>query len=271
LFCLDHFDGVTGAELPRITARKALLAAALGVPVAIGVLHAQPTPRLSFDVASVKPNLDAQRERDGSGVVRPGPDGLTAKRATLKHLVMWAYDIPAYRVSGGPAWLESQWYAVQAKSEHPASKEQLMQMLQSLLADRFHLQVHRETRDLPVTVLAIDKSGSKLKQVPPGDQVHGQLLFSMVGQRMFLTGNKAPMSELAIWLTSMLGDLNRPVIDRTGLTGAYDFKLDWLPEDGFVPAALTPALREQLGLRLDASKSPFDVVAIDRAEKPSGN
>lgn len=228
------------------------------------------SPPPKFEVASVRPNLNPPTERDG--FVRPGPDGLAARSATLKSLVMWAYGLKEFQIAGGPDWLGSQRYDIQAKAGTPVNEDQLMQMLQALLAERFKLEVHRETRVLAVTALVIGKSGPKLHEVPPGDRLHGQIRFEMSGKAMRLTGEKAPMPELASWLTSILGDAARPVLDKTGLTGAYDFVLEWIPDEDFPATAVAAALPEQLGLKLDAARAPFEVVVINHAEKvPTAN
>jgi len=248
----------------------AIFAAALGLVE----LHAQEPPRPQFEVASVKPNLTPRRDKDGSGI-HPGTGGVSVKRASLKSLLMWAYGVKAYQVVSGVNWLDSEFYDIEAKASEKAGKDQLMLMMQALLEIRFQLVQHRETREIPANELSVDKAdknGPKLHEVPPGDKIGGQVRFAMAGKAKQLIGTQAPISELIVWLNSLLIDSGRPVIDRTGLTGAYDFQLEWLPDDDFPAAALSAALQQQLGLKLEAAKAPVEMLVIDRAEKsPSGN
>jgi len=258
-----------GVSLTRRTV-LAVVAAALG----LAQTRAQESTRPQFDVASVKPNLTLASDRNRSSI-RPGPGSVSAKRASFKSLVMWAYGVKAYQVVSSVNWLDSQWYDIEAKADEKTSKDHLMLMMQTLLADRFHLVQHRETRELAVNALSVDKAdknGPKLHEAPPGDKVGGQVRFAMAGKAKQLIGTQAPISELIVWLNSLLIDSGRPVIDRTGLTGAYDFQLEWLPDDDFPPTPLSAALQQQLGLKLEAIKAPVEMLVIDRAEKvPSGN
>ena len=128
------------------------------------------------------------------------------------------------------------------------------------------LQVHQESREINTLALVVTKSSPKLMAVPLDDKIHGQIRFGMSGKTMQLTGDKAPMSELCIWLTSILGDPTRPVIDRTGLAATYDFRLQWLPDDDFPGVDLSGALQE-IGLKLVPVKAPFDFLVIGRIER----
>jgi uncharacterized protein (TIGR03435 family) len=133
-----------------------------------------------------------------------------------------------------------------------------------LLEDRFKLAVHRETRQLPVFVMTVAKSGSKLRAADP----NGEGFLGRRGVRGPLTGRKASMPGLAATLSLVMG---RKVLDRTGLTGLYDFTLEYAPDnavDSELPSLVT-ALQEQLGLKLESSKGPVEVLVIDHAEKPT--
>jgi uncharacterized protein (TIGR03435 family) len=220
-----------------------------------------------------------------------------ATNFSLFALILQAYDIKGCSgpgdatcalISGGPAWLRSDKFDIEAKSPDSAPEfsmtqfvtgqaPQLRLMLQALLADRFKLKLHREMKQLPVYELTVAKNGAKLK--PAADSGNGALLWGMSGKpngdaAIRLTGNKKSMAELADSLSNIAG---RPVLDRTGLKGNFDFSLEY-PFDPDTPSA-TPfagpsmftAFQEQLGLKLDATRVPVEILVIDHVEKPSEN
>jgi uncharacterized protein (TIGR03435 family) len=202
-------------------------------------------------------------------------------------LIRAAYGYDDNLISGAPSWLYSEHYTLEAKvagSDLPAlarmAPDQRKLMLQPLLADRFQLRFHRETKQLPIFALVIAKSGSKLKQSPPADpggSTAPQMKMSAHGQ---LTGQRFPISLLAQWLSLQVG---RKVLDNTGLTGTYDFTLEWTPDSpaSMSAGAETPApdsgpsiftaIQEQLGLRLESTKGPVETLVIDHVERPSEN
>ena len=219
-----------------------------------------------------------------------GPQGGTyrATGVTLKMLIMYAYGVPAaFQVSDGPSWVGNERWDIQAKVEGPApSRDEFVTMLRSLIEDRFQLKVRRETKEIPVYELVVAKGGSKLTPhsvdpPKPEDRMrmrYGSLRFQESG-----------VGQLAYQLSLQLG---RRVIDKTELTGKYDFTLEWAPEPGqggleaiglpsdpnLKPPPVDPnrpsiftALQEQLGLRLDSAKGPVDMILIESAEKPSAN
>jgi uncharacterized protein (TIGR03435 family) len=185
---------------------------------------------------------------------------------------------------GGPRWLESDRFDIEAKATGNPRREQVLTMLQSMLADRFKLALHRETRELPVYEMAVAKGGPKFKAracvgQPGPDNPCGGFTVSLRGT---LTGRVAPLAELAETLTTLL---NRSVLDKTALTGKYDFDLKWTPDGTTIrgpgdPDAPQPdpngpsiftAVREQLGLELKSAKGPVEVLVIDHVEKPDAN
>lgn len=265
-----------------------------------GGLLGQTAAPLTFEVASIKPSSEDGRRI--SIQIQPG-GGLRATGATLKTLLTIAYDVRDFQISGGPGWINSDRYDITAKSERSTAsetapsdprkmtdeqmkttQEQMRQKLQALLADRFQLALHHETKEQPVYALVVGKSGSKLQEAK---EAEGSRSLRM--GRGQLTGTAAPLQMLASALSNQLG---RPVIDRTGLTGKFDFKLEWTPDPGQSggtfggtpppgvdappppdpngPSVFT-AVQEQLGLRLESQKGPVDVLVIDRVEKPSEN
>jgi uncharacterized protein (TIGR03435 family) len=188
---------------------------------------------------------------------------------SLRLLVADAYNVENYQVSGGPGWIESDLYSIEARApgESTPTTDQVRQMLQALLADRFQLKLHAERRDVAGYGLTIAKNGVKLKESPPDAQV-----LSM-NARGRLMASKMKMTDMASFLSLRL---RRPVIDQTELTGAYDVTLTWSPDED-VPAddsqapSIFTAIQEQLGLRVVAQKVAVKMFVIDHAEKPTEN
>ena len=283
-------------------ASAAVVCGALAVIAAIS-LSGQTQPRPKFEVASVKPSSE-QRFM----AVRPLRGGRLAATATVRMHIINAFGLAPYQVVGGPAWIDSDRYAIDAKAEKSdASRADLMLMLQSLLEDRFQLRSHRETRDLPAYALVVSKGGPKLpvpKDVAcvdpnsdpgsaPGQPPTvpcGRVKIVMDSSRVQMIGAAVPMAELAKMLSGALG---RSVIDKTGYTAKFDLHLEFTPDlgtaglpAGAVPAAdpsgapapadvvnpsIFTAVQEQLGLKLESSKSPVEVLVIDSVAKPTAN
>jgi len=265
-------------------------------------VRGQAPAKLEFDVATVKPAAKltgAVTPRGGPGSANPEQVNYTY--LSMKNLLMTAYGLPINQVSG-PSWIDSERYDITAKVPPGATKEQVNVMLQNLLADRFKLAVHRETKDLPLYELVVAKNGSKMKPYvedpnPPkaepgkpfatgkdGNPVPrpGSLILSMSPGRRRVTASKQPLSKLAEMLAAELG---RPVVDKTGLLGDYDYSIEFLPEgpnaappgqatglrpevsaDSDAPNLLL-AVQEQLGLRLEAKKGPVEMLILDKGEK----
>ncbi len=208
----------------------------------------------TFEVASVKPNLS------GGGHSDTDTDGnlLRMKNVTLKACITWAFRVTDAQVSG-PPWLETERFDIVAKAESGSPQPKMME---ALLAERFKLAVHREMKELTVYALVVGKNGPKLKKVDPGED-------DTTSRRGHLTAQKVSMDRLARFLAGPNVKLGRPVVDQTGLEGVYDFNLDWTPEGtepGNVPSIFI-ALQEQLGLRLEARKSPVEVLFVDHVER----
>jgi uncharacterized protein (TIGR03435 family) len=231
------------------------------------IAFAQTAPRPSFEVASVKPSGP-----DDHLMYRLQPGGrYIATGLTLKTLIGNAYAVPEFRISGGPGWRDSDKFNIEAKvgialPPWPDSSKQLNLMLQSLLEDRFKLAMHRETRDEPVYELVAAKGGVKLKTAK-ADESAG---FEMDTGRIHSMA--VPLEYLAANLAYLLG---RTVIDKTGLAGKYSFTVTFTPDDAS-PAdtngpSLFTALQDQLGLKLESSKGPVELLVIDHVEKPDAN
>jgi uncharacterized protein (TIGR03435 family) len=219
-----------------------------------------------FEVASVKPSNGGQRG------IWNSPERLSILNMTLKSILIEAYAVKDNNIFG-PAWIDADRFEITAKMSPDIAKlpegerwKQIHAMMQTLLADRFKLQVHRETREMPVYALLPAKGGVKLiRSGPPSDYwVH------TVGGHGSLTAKQIPMDQL---LSILGGSLHREVLDESGIDGVFDIKLDWAPDETKASdkPSLFTALQEQAGLRLEARKAPREVVVVDRAERPSEN
>ena len=252
------------------------------------IAFAQQQSPQQFEVASVKSNNSGSN--NFSIRIMPG-SRLLASNASLGSLITEAWQVRDFQVSGGPTWLYSGRFDVDARGQGSLSPDQILQRLQTLLGERFQLKVHRETRELPVYALLIAKNGPKLELSrgsdcfdphagipPPAPTSRPCGGFRNASNQM--SGAKVPMSHFAANLSKFLG---RTVVDKTGLDGAYDINLQWTPDEtqAFLPtgpaAADAPgpsifsAVQEQLGLRLESQKGPVEVLVIDHAEKPDAN
>jgi uncharacterized protein (TIGR03435 family) len=266
---------------------------------------AQSTQGPTFEVASVKlspPVTPGARvfygpARGGPGT--PDPGQITWTNATLNGVLMIAYGVKDYQLKG-PGWLDMERYDIIAKVPEGATKEHVKLMWQNLLAERFRVVLHHEPKEFQVEELVIGKGGSKLKAttVDPAEELDpgppkfkdgvlngpGYVTTIMVNGQAHSVAKAQPLSKLT---ASLGGVLHRPVIDKTGLTGKYDFSIDFkldLRALGVAPATapsdnapdpgpdLASAVEQQLGLRLVAAKAKLDVLVIDKAEKvPTDN
>jgi bla regulator protein blaR1 len=257
---------------------------------------AQPA-HVSIEVASIRPS-DSTSCKDYP-IIDDHNDRYDLKCVKPKFLIQVAYNVRDFQVLRGPDWLSSAQYDIAAKtesspvvsrdrekdvaelsdSERRIRGERLRAMLQSLLAERFQLKVHTETKELPALILKVAKGGPKLKAEPPSEISGGLRLGS--GS---LAGTQTDIPFLAQTLSQILA---RPVVDQTGLAGKYDFELQWTPDQSSpngplgepLPSASTDpnhpniftALQEQLGLKLDSSKTRVDVISVDQIQRPSPN
>jgi uncharacterized protein (TIGR03435 family) len=242
-----------------------------------------PDAKPSFEVSTIKP---AKPGRGFSLLVnRSGMMNTTS--TSLSDLIKFAYDVHPRQITKGPAWLETEKFDITAKPDTPGmpNPTQLKAMVQKLLAERFELAFHREQKELPVYALSTAKGGPKLTKSESPLNLPG---FGMPPGR--LMAQNATMAELAHVLQANV--LEQPVVDQTGLgTTRYNFTLQYTPDAsqraqlaGLGPGALPPstaeadappdlfsAFQQQLGLKLESTKAPVDVLVIDKAEKPSEN
>ena len=244
---------------------------------ASSALHAQAAPAAAapvFDVAAIRQTL-ATRGRPRI-ISTPFDGNFGATYATLKLLIEYAYGLPQTQVLGGPAWLNSSRFDIQAKASAsfsdtlhnlPSAQGKLakQQMLRSLLASRFKLDAHPETRELPIFALVVEKNGPKLDKSDEGAPV-----VRGWGGHLTVEGGENTLSTFAAELSKRVG---RIVLDKTGIKGRYSIDLDWSEDndiDDDAPSLFT-AIREQLGLRLQSQKASVPVLVIDHVELPSAN
>lgn len=234
----------------------------------------------SFEVATIKPSAPDERRR---GFHVAGDEFQTAN-TSLMDLIRFAYGVQSTQVIGGPSWIETDRFNILAKPDVPGSpnRAQVQIMLRKLLADRFQLRLHRDTKELSVYELILAKNGPKLTQSPGDPTGRPTLLLRQPG---LLPARNATMEDFAQWMQSSV--LDRPVIDRTGLDGRWDFLLKWTPDESqfggmgiHVPAPtdmadapppLFTAIQEQMGLKLQAAKEQVEVLVLDDAKQPSSN
>ena len=248
-----------------------------------GAIAQTPAPRPKFDafeVATIKPTpLDAGK---GRYITIQGTNRFVGKDYTLKLLIAAAYNLNPHVISGGPEWMESEHYDIAALTPggvRPTRDEQ-MGMLRKLLTDRFQLSFHREPREFSIYVLEVAKGGPKLKDAAKPDEAP-TVINVVYPQSIKLPARNATMEDFASMLQRAV--LDRPVVDKTGLTGRYDFDLEWAQDEsqfnGEIPPAaadasaapLFTAIQQQLGLRLVATKGQVDALIVDKAERPSAD
>lgn len=286
----------------RYSVRSVLMLAPIAA-VATVLLHAQ-APKATeqavpaFDVAAIKPNTSGEPEF--GSYVEPG-GRYTAKNVTLRTLIKTGYGVHDSQIAGGPSWMDTDRWDVTAKAEgyekmpSPAFRDTARLMVRPLLADRFKLSLRHESRELPVYALVVAKANGDFgplfrrnderecsEPVPPLQPVEGAKEPAVplpCGADMFRPGH---LAARAMTLNNILvalarfSTIDRVVVDRTGLTGKFDWEIQWTPEalSAGTPAAndglsVFQAFRDQAGLKLDARKALVDVLVIDHVERPA--
>jgi len=267
----------TAAFSPSMLPRCAAVLICAGIAASCA-LQAQSAKPLQWDITSVKP-ISPESCPANSGGVGYLPDGITASCVPIAFVVQVAYHLmDQTRILGLPEWTKDpqRLYSIQARvsSEDASAFNQLSRpekssMLQPLLAERYHMKAHMEAREIPAYDLVVAKSGSKLKQ-PSADERATSQFGAPNGNVKWVN---APLTNL----TFLLGrETGRPVVDKTNLTGKYDFTLEYAPAaraaaDEIGKPSVFTALEEQLGLKLVPSKEPVDVLVIDSIEPPTAN
>ena len=271
---------------PSLTASSltALAAALIVVLMNVALGYAQSQDRqqattsvapLAFDVVSVKRSNPESR---GLMLIRPmsGGQTYTARNVPLRLMIKAMYRITDSQIAGGPGWIDTELYDMDAKAARPSTLDELHEMFRTLLADRFQLRFHRETKEIPAYVLTVAKSGARLKHSESNEAFDVPIKPGGPGR---FVGTRVAMSYLAWYLSQQLG---APVVDRTALDGFYDFTVSWSPDPGLgspgvhykdsseEPAILV-ALQEQLGLKVELHKAPVEVFVVDHVARPEAN
>jgi len=224
----------------------------------------------AFDVASVRVSQAGGRER-GRETITPSPDGVIMRNVSLRACTGWAYHVVSYQVNG-PDWIGNDRYDIVAKAAGAVPEDRLRAMMQTLLAERFKMTSHRQTREMQAYLLQVAKGGPKFKE----SASDGESDIQPDPKTMTVSVQRTGIP----FLTDVLSNVFRaPVIDQTGLTGKYDitinmgkYLLDIRAGDSSGPppdpqAIVLRGLQEELGLKLEAKKMPVDLVVIDRVEK----
>lgn len=230
----------------------------------------------AFEVTSVKSNKLPPRERH----VEFGCAGgrFTSMGQGLRNALFWAFDTRPFQVTGLPGWIDAPDAAfdIEAKAAGPVEESQCRLMVQALLADRFKLAFHRVTQELPAYALTVLKNGPKMRQVAATDPPKPGGGVRMMGNPVQVAPGRSPlrgwsMQQLADMLTGQPTLDGRAVLDRTGLTGIYEIDLNYAFRPGFPSPEIFDAVQDQLGLKLDSIKAPFEMLIVDRLEKPDAN
>ncbi len=218
-----------------------------------------------FEVASIRPAMLARVGGEGSGweKVTVTPGRVDIQNAGLSFLIQWAYGVKVYQVSG-PARLLAERYDVNARAAQPSGRQQMMTAMQHLLAERFRLRLHRETRSIPVYELLAPRSLARLKSAD------GNAKQSLTVENGSFVLRDVTMPEFAERLSDFSG-VDRPVIDRTGMDGAFDITLESAAAAMRTDPDAVFAAVERAGFRLKASKAPLEILVVDHFEKPSPN
>ena len=247
-----------------------------------------------FEVASIKRTPEDTSPGADFGV-RPGGI-LRARNNDVANFIGNAYGVPGYLLVGGPDWVRADRYDLEAKASGERSRPEMMLMLQALLADRFQLRTHRDTREMPAYVMTLARGGARLQPpkpcmevdpaAPPSPRAPGETPLRSCGNNLMNSRSRPPyMTWTAnhVDSRSIAGALanffRRPVVDRTGLTGFFDIQIDLPPLQPVTTdagaaasdASVFTVLQEQLGLRVEEGRGPVDVLVIDRIERPTQN
>jgi uncharacterized protein (TIGR03435 family) len=244
---------------------RVILGAIFGTILAAAA-SAQTTP--AFDVASVRVTQGTAGREGMHGMpasIKTEPGTVTMRSATFRNVVRWAYNVVDFQVTG-PDWIDQQRYDIVAKAPGGASEEQLRAMMQTLLAERFKLTSHRQTKEAQAWVLSVGKNGPKFKE----SASEGESSIVPDQKRMVVAVQRTQVSQLVDFLAPIL---RAPVLDETGLKGRYDITI---AVDKYIPdhataivdmvSIIVNGIQQELGLKLEQKKMPVDFVVVDRAE-----
>jgi uncharacterized protein (TIGR03435 family) len=222
----------------------------------------------AFDVASIRMtasggNREGMHQAPAS--IRTEPGAVTLRSATFRNVVRWAYHVVDFQVTG-PDWIDQQRYDIVAKAPGGASEEQMRLMMRALLAERFKLTAHQQTKEAQAWVLSVGKGGPKFKE----SSTEGDSSFAADQKRMLVTVQRTGVSQLVDFLAPIL---RAPVVDETGLKGRYDVTIamdKYIPDHatglGDMVSIIVNGIQQELGLKLEEKKLPLEFIVVDRAE-----
>lgn len=230
----------------------------------------------SFDVASVKASPHTVG-KDYRGSVVLGPNRVSGRNVSLRALIVEAYHVQPFQVTGGPGWLDLDEFDLDARPGATATKDQLRSMLVALLAERFHLQLHRDAKEMRVYALSVDKGGPKLhpatgelRPTTSPQNFHGDMrqFANLISIGLSIPTVDDPTRP------AIASGAPVPVVDKTGLDGNYDISVNLRPDDTAGDSFIRwqRALRDELGLKLETQRAPVELLVVDRAERiPTAN
>lgn len=235
----------------------------------------------AFEVATIRP-VDP-RPGDGRFIKMEAANRFVAKSYTLKLLIAAAYDLNPKAITGGPAWIDADRFDISAVTPGDVrpTRDQQMAMLRTLLTERFQLTFHRQQKQFAIYLLTVSKEGARLKSSGAAENDPSSVISTVYPGRIVMPARNASMQDFTSVLQRAV--LDRPVVNKTGLTGRYDFDLEWSPSGrefgGDIPAApedassppLFAAMQQELGLKLEATHGPAEAFVIDEVERPSDN
>ena len=225
----------------------------------------------AFAAATIRPSA-AEVKFEHDGAIEFHGDTLSMRDVSVQTCIKWAYGVQDSQISG-PGWIDSDKFDIVAKADSPATEAQMKQMMQTLLAERFQLSFHRQSKELKAFVLTVAKGGAKVHPAaaPDAESFH----------QNSANGSVVKSMTIREWGDYISGPLQMAVVDETGLTGKYDFVIDFTP---YLPDAhnmdvrrpdstsiLMAAMEDELGIKMETRKTGVDVMMIDRVEKPSEN
>ncbi len=246
------------------------------LPIVIATGMVCPAQSPAFEAALVKLSAPGEQVR-----MRREPGRLAITNFSLRAIVRYAYDVEDIQISGGPPWFNSDRWDIVATCGREISEAERRRMLQALLNERFQMTIRHEMKELPVYALSVAKGGSKLTPGATGNPERVELNVNGAGFHHMM-GQSVTLSTIAKVLT---GPVGRIVIDRTGINGSFDYQLEWVPDPASMPsingarpdgsnldgASIFTAVQEQLGLKLESTKGPVEILVIERAEKAAEN
>jgi uncharacterized protein (TIGR03435 family) len=256
----------------RLWRAKTLLPGPFAICVMVSASAAALAQSPEFDAASIKPNTSGNCTHGCGLRFTPGLVSSLPGGVNVRQMILAAYQVSPYQLTGGPGWLDSDMFDLEARGNNSAGDGQLRLMFQTLLSRRCKLLAHHETREAPVYALTVGKNGLKLHEIKEGDPQPTQPE-KFTSAAAALPGTPAPTllfrsvkQFAAVSESNPLAGIGRPVVDKTGLAGQYFFAFTWDPKEDYMGA-----VEEQLGLKFVAEKAALDFYVVDHIERPDPN